>query len=894
MKLLSSLRSISSMLFRRSRVERDMDEELCAHIARRAEDLMRSAGLSRAEAERRAHIEFGGYQKYKEEIRESLGAHFIETLLQDIRYALRMLRKSPGFTAVAVLTLALGIGANTAIFGIVYNVLLRPLPFPEPDRLVSVYTYYPTDGNSKFAYPNFLDWQRQNSTFAFLATYRPFDFTTIGAGKPEHVSGDRVSAEFFDVLGVKPFIGRNFTRADDQIGAAPVVLVSEGFCHRTFGSTTSILGRTITLDGIIHTIVGVIPASVHSFGSSFTLGDVYIPIGQWTDPFLRVRETYTYNSGVGRLKAGVTLAQARADMDKIALRLAEEYPKADKDTGIALVPLKKDITSSVAVVLYVLLGAVAFVLLIACVNIANLLLARSPSRTREFVVRSALGATRGRCVRQLITESAMLAIAGGIAGWLVAVWGSAGALSLLPRALPRASEIGPDARIFLFNLAVSLFASVVFGLAPALKMTRRDPQTTLNEQGRGSSGTRRGLQSVFIVAEMALALVLLTGAGLMIRTLVRLYSVDPGFNPRNVLNFAALTLPQALTSEPPRALREHFRQVTASMESLPEVVAASIADGPLPMQGTDIVSFWREGQPKPSSVNDMYEAEDTGVEPDYLRVMQIPLRQGRFITAEDTSHSQNVIVIDDVLAQKYFPNENPVGKRINISDMNMQAQIVGVVGHVSHIGLAERDSDGVQAQLYYPCAQVPDFFLPGWFRDLHYAVRTKGQPAVALDAIRAMMGKMNSQQTIYEASTLDSIVSDSIASQRSAMLLLGIFAALALVLASIGIYGVISYVFEERTHEIGVRVALGAQPIDVLLLVLREGATMALVGVLVGAAAAFGLSRLIAKMLFGVRAHDPLTFVGVALLLLVVALVACYIPARRAMKVDPMVALRYE
>lgn len=892
MPLLRNIAGGIRSLFRKKRVDRELDEELRGFMEMAAEESMKQ-GRSEKDAHRAVRLERGSVEAAKEVVRSAGWESLLETFWQDLRYGLRQLRLSPGFTVVAILTLAIGIGANTAIFGIVYAVVLRPLPFPQADRLTTVYSYSATDGNSTFAYPNFLDWQRQNSSFAFLATYRPFDFTMTGAGKPEHVFGDRVSAEFFDVLGVKPFIGRNFTRADDQIGAAPVALVSEGFCQRTFGSTASILGRSITLDGVIHTIVGVVPASVHSLGRSFTLGDVYIPIGQWTDPALRVRETYTYFSGIGRLKPGVTLAQARADMDRIALRLAEEYPKANKGSGIALVPLKQDITSSVAGVLYLLLGAVGFVLLIACVNIANLLLARSSGRTREFAVRSALGATRGRCVRQLITESVLLAIAGGMSGWLVAVWGAAGALSVLPRALPRASEIGLDTRIFLFNLGISLFASIVFGLAPALRMARRDPQATLNEQGRGSSGTRHRLQSVFIVAEVALALVLLSGAGLMTRTLIRLHSVNPGFNPRNVVNFA-LTLPPDLASKATPALREHFRQVTASMESLSSVEAASISDAPLPMQGIDYVSFWREGQPKPSSVNDMYEAEDTGVEPDYLKVMQIPLKQGRFIAPEDTSHTQNVIVIDEVLAQKYFPAENPIGKRINIMDMNIAPQIVGVVGHVRHYGLAERDSDGTQAQLYYPCAQVPGFILPGWFRGIRYAVRSKGQTAAALDGIRSMLEKMNGHQTIYGAVTLDSIVSDSIASQHSAMLLLGIFAALALVLASIGIYGVISYVFQQRTHEIGVRVALGAQPLDVLCLVGKEAGTMAILGVLIGAAGSLGLTRLISSELFGVSAYDPVTFACVSIVLITVALLACYIPARRAMRIDPMVALRYE
>jgi predicted permease len=879
-------------MFRHKRKGSDFGAEIEAHIQNESERL-REQGLSEEEAQAAARRAFGNVMHAQERFYEADRWIWWDHLKQDVRFGLRMLGAAPGFTAVAVLTLALGIGANTAIFGIVNAVLLRPLPFPEPDHLVAIYTHNYVDGNTNFSYPNFLDWQRENRSFDFLAAYHPENFTLTGADQSERIPGEHVSAGFFDSLGVKPVLGRNFTVDEDRQRAAPVSLLSEGLWRSKFGSMPKILGQSMVLDGTAYTVVGVIPASFSFSGNGFVPGDVYIPIGQWTDRMMQNRQMTLDNYGVGRLKPGVTLQQARADMDGIALRLAEQYPDVNKGNGITLVPLRRDITGGVSTILYLLMGAVGFVLLIACVNIANLLLARSTVRMREFAVRSALGATRGRCVRQLLSESVLLSLAGGALGLLLAVWGTGGALSVLRQTLPRANEIGLDARVLLFTLGTSLFAGILFGLAPALRMPQGNLQGTLNEAGRGLSGTRHRLQNIFIVAEMALALVLLTGAGLMIRTLAKLHSVNPGFNPHNTLIFG-LTLPPALAARPAAALHEHYRQITANLESLPGVEAASMVDVPVPMEGTEEVSFWREDQPKSPSVNDMPVAVDSGVEPDFLKVMQIPLKQGRFITQEDTKRVFSVVVIDEVLAQKYFPHENPIGKRINIADVNAQAQIVGVVGHVKHYGLAEREGDSVQAQLYYPCLGLEDIYIPSVARAVRFAVRTKGEPLGMVPAIRAMFEKMNSQQTIYGVVTLDRIVSDSVASQRFVMILLGIFAALAVVLASIGIYGVISYAVGQRTNEIGLRVTLGAQRADVLRLVLGDGAVMALLGVSIGTAAAFGLTHLLANMLYGISARDPVTFAIVAILLSAVALAASYIPARRAMRVDPMVALRHE
>lgn len=814
-------------------------------------------------------------------------------LLQDLRFGLRVLAKARGFTAIAILTLALGIGGNTALFSVVNGVLLNPLPYPDAHRLFAVYTAYSDGTNGTFSFPNFLDWKRDNRTFAFLAAYHPDEFTLTGAGGTERIPGERISADFFEALGVRPLFGRTFTKDDDRVAGAPVILLSEGFWRRRLGAEPNVLQRSVALDGASYTVVGVIPATFRFSGNGFSPADVYVPITQWAVSSMQNRSATLDNYAIGKLGDGVTLAQARADMDAIGRRLAVLYPNANKDTGIAIVSLKKDIVGGVSALLSILLTSVGFVLLIACVNVANLLLARSTGRMREFAVRASLGATRHRLIRQLLTESVLLALAGGLLGLLLAAWGTKWALDLLPKALPRASEVGLDTRVLLFTLGISTLAGVLFGLAPALRISHRGLQESLREGGRGSSGRGRGLQRVFIVSEMALALVLLCGAGLMVRTLIHLSSVDPGFNPHNALTFR-VALGPALAEAAPAVVREHFRQFTANLESLAGVKCAAASAGPLPMQGDLTIPFWRESQPKPPSDNDMPESVFLQVQPNFLKAMQIPLLHGRFINDQDTMHSPIVIAIDEVLAQKYFPGEDPVGKQVNLAIINLQAQIVGVVGHVKYYGPADGGSSATHAQLYFPYMQVPDAYVPTFARQMQFVVRTDAPPPAMVASIRAMVEKMNNQQAIFQVASFDRIVSDSVASQRFTTILLGVFAALALALASIGIYGVIAYLVGQRTREIGLRIACGAQRGDVLRLILGEGAALALAGVLIGVAAAFALTRVMEELLFGVSARDPLTFLGVACLLMFVALFASYMPARRAMGVDPVVALRHE
>jgi predicted permease len=815
----------------------------------------------------------------------------METLFQDVRYGLRMLMKSPAFTSVAIVTLALGIGANTALFSVINGVLLSPLPFSEPDHLVTLHENKPNFEGGSVSYSNFRDWQKDNRTFSSVALARGYAFSLTGLGDAEQVTGEFVSSDFFRVLGVKPMIGRTFTQDEEPVGAGPVALISEGLWQQKFSSVPDVLGKNITLDARDYTVVGVIPASFHLVIPGFREAQVYVPIGQWGNPLLMQRGAGLGFHGIGRLKPGVTIEQARADMAGVTSNLAKAFPDANKGITAKITPLKAQMVGDVRPLLLVLLAAVGFVLLIACVNVANLLLARSTSRRREFAVRAALGATYARVVRQLLTESILLALAGGSLGLLLAAWGTRAALGVLPAALPRAEQVGLDAHVLIFTAGISLLAGILFGLTPALKTSQPDLHETLKQGGRGASGTHHRTQNVFVVVEMALALVLLTGAGLTIRSLAKLWSVDPGFNPHNVLTFG-FSLPPSMMGAKPDAMRAAFRDFDDKMAAVPGVQAVSQTWGAIPLSGDDEQLFWLDGQPKPANQNDMKWAIDYIVEPDYLKAMGIPLLRGRFFTAQDNEHSPSVVVIDDVFAEKYFPNQNPIGKRINLNSSNQLAEIVGVVGHVKQWGLDADDQQSLRSDLYIPCAQMPDDFVAMAPSGSAVIMRAGGGTTGLLDAVRHASAQMSNQQIIFGAQTMDSLISDSIASQRFSMILLIVFATLALVLASVGIYGVISYVVGQRGHEIGIRMALGAQRRDILRLILSGGGRLAGIGVVVGLVAALGLTRLIASQLYGVRATDPLTFIGVSVLLTLVALAACYVPARRAANADPMMALR--
>jgi predicted permease len=815
----------------------------------------------------------------------------MEAFWKDVRFGVRMLIGSPGFTATAILTLALGIGANTALFSVVNGVLLNPLRFPQADRLVTLYENKPHFEYGSISYPNFLDWQNNNRTFQSMAAYRPDDFSVTGTGDPERVEGVMVSAEFFPTLEVQPVLGRGFSAEEDRLGGKPVVLISAGYWKRKYGSAPDIVGKSMTLNGKAYTIVGVIPASFHLYIQNFRTSDLYVPVGQWNDVIFRERNVGMGMDGIARLKPGITLEQARADMGSVTRNLAAIYPEADAGTGATVVLLKEKMVGEIRPYLLVLLAAVLFVLLIACVNVANLLLARSTGRAREFAIRTALGASQTRVIRQLLTESILLSLCGGALGLLLAAWGTQAALSLLPESLPRAEEVGMDARVLIFTLAVSVLAGVVFGLAPALRTARPNVQETLKEGGRGASRARQSAQSIFVVVELAMALLLLVGAGLMIRSLTRLWSVNPGFNPKNLL-FFQVGLSPSMRQAPADLVRADLRQLHDTVAKIPGVEAVSLQRGGLPMFGDSEDPFWIEGEPKPARDNDMPSALWYEVEPDYLKVMEIPLKRGRFFTAQDNERSPLVVAIDESFAEKYFAHEDPIGKSIVDEFIGKPAEIVGVVGHVKHWGLD--DKINLHAQFYIPYAQIPDKFISRAADSTGVLIRSEGAPLALVGSIRKKVGEMNSEDVVFETHSYEEIVSRSLAARWFSMVLLGIFAALALVLSSVGIYGVISYLVGQRTHEIGIRIALGAQRKDVLVLVLGEGTRTALLGIGIGLAAALGLTRLMASVLYGVSATDPLTFVAVAGVLTMVALAACYIPARRAMRVDPIVALRYE
>ena len=814
-----------------------------------------------------------------------------DEMFQDLRYGVRMLLKNPGFTAVVVATLALGIGANAALFSVVNGVLLNPLPYPQPEQLITLHQSKPNFETGAIPYPNFQDWQKENQTFSAMAISRGSDFSLIGTGEAERVGGRWVSADFFSVLGVKPALGRSFAPGEDERGAGPVVLISADLWQRKFGVAPDVLGKSLTLDDKSYTIVGVLPASFNLVRGA----DVYLPIGQWNTPALRNRSAGLGLHGIGRLKPGVTLAQAQADLDRVMRNLAAAYPDANRGHGASLIPLKERMVGDVRLILWMLLGAVGFVLAVACVNVSNLLLARSTGRTREFAIRAALGAGQWRLLRQLLTESMLLALAGGGLGLLLAALGTRAALGVLPTALPRADEVGLDGRVLLFTFTISLLTGMLSGLAPALKTSPWRLSETLKEGGRGAGGGRHRAQGVLVAVEMALALVLLVGAGLMIRSLSALWQVDPGFRPDDVLTFG-LSFPPSMRTASPEAVRVALRELSDQLNSMPGVRAASFSAGAAPLQGEDDLFFWLDGQPKPASTSEMNMALVYRVEPGYLTALGIPLKQGRFFTNQDDERTQPVVVIDEVLARKYFPHADPLGQRIHLGGDRDPLQIVGVVGHVKQWSLDSDDKALLQAQLYEPFRQ-----LSGSPSGVGVMMRAEGVagkagavPPALFDSIRRVVQSQHSQNVIFRPQTMNEVIADSLTRQRFSMILLDAFAAVALLLASVGLYGVISYLVGQRTHELGIRLALGAQRQDVLRLVLSRGMKMALSGVALGLVAALGLTRLLAKLLYGVSTTDPATFTVIALLLAAVALLACFVPAWRATKVDPLVALRHE
>ena len=851
-----------------------MEEELRLHIENRADDLERS-GLPRADAKRRACIEFGGRERFKEECRETLGTHFLDALLQDVRYGLRMLRKSPGFTGAAVLTLALGIGANTAIFSVINDVLLRTPPYKDPQQLVAM--------KQNDSLMNVLDIQRKTRAFSQGGGINIEDMDYTGGIEPIQIRAAYIDAGFLKALAVPPMLGRTITPDEDVKGGPRVIVVSYSFWQNFLSSDPHALGKTITLSGNAYTVIGVMPAS---FALPREHADVFVSL--WVAypeaaPFRGVHFMHTY----WRLKQGATLAQAQAEMSAIDRQLAEQYPDNERDRQTVLMPLHELMVGDVRTALLVLFGAVGFVLLIACTNFAGLLVARAAARREELVIRAALGAGKTRLIRQALTESALLAVIGGASGLLLAKWGTSLLLSLRPVALERFSGIQLDSHVFFFVSGVSMLTGIVFGLAPAWSAARADFAESLKEAGRGTTAGPLGqvLRKVLVTAEIALALVLLVGAGLLIKGFSRLRSVNPGFNPANIMTMH-LQLPATRYAQiPPQT--QFRREVLGRLNSLPGVEAAMVTD--IPLAGNYVAhSIVIDGRP-PVPVGAEPEVQTLSVMGDYFRVMQIPLRAGRNFTPMDREGQPLVAVVNEEFVKEFFPHADPLGARIDWSRSEGPRQwmtIVGIVGDVKHSGLNQPTDPAV----YAPYSQSDE----AWRRWMTLVIRTPGASAGLVEQVKKQVWHVDSQIPVSEVQSMNDLMAVSLAQQRFNMLLLGVFAALALILAAIGIYSLMAYAVSQRTHEIGIRFALGAQPRDVLRLVAGFGAKLALLGITIGIAAAVGLTRLMASMLFDVKSTDPVTFAGVAILLAFVTLAACYIPARSATRVDPMVALRYE
>jgi predicted permease len=895
MAILSRLASFARRVLRGQRAEADLQEELSAHIELLASRNMGN-GMDAAAARRAAALEMGGVEQVKEEVRQVRTGAWLESLLRDVGFGIRMLRRSPGFAAAAILTLALGVGANTAVYSVIDGVLLNPLPFAAPDQLVALHSRMPRFPKAGVSWPNFLDWRRQSRSFDAMAAWRNDSFIWTGrGGAAELLRGEMVSSEFFPVLRLTPVLGRVFRPEDDRLGATPVAVISESLWQRRFNGAKETLGRQLVLNGKPHTVIGVVPSRLPliSYGADpGTFDDVFTPIGQWDFKLFQDRSVYYGTRAIGRLKPGVALATAQAEMNTIAAALAAAYPKDNTRIGIGIVPLIDDVAGDLQPPLLLLLGAVALVLLIACANVANLLLARLLGRTREFAVRIALGAGRGRVIRQILIENVMLTGAGGALGVVVAGLGVQPVLRIFPSVLPPITQVGINWRVLVFAVALSIVTGIVFGLAPALRMAHEAPVDALKEGGRGVVSSRHWMQRAFVAGEVGLALTLLIGAGLLIRSFVDVWAVSPGFEPRNVLWFG-VELPPATLAKPENT-RVALQRVHDKLAALPGVESASFAMASLPLAGDAVVGFWPSGKPRPIDPQALYRAQIYIVSPDYFRTMKIPLLQGRGFAQHDDLSGRPVIIVDEELARGVFPGRTAIGERIDMGAGAPPVEIVGVAGHVKHWGLDREATSTVHFEIYLPYMQVPDTALPQTTHSAAALLRSTVAPESLIAPVRRAISELDPDEVVHNVHTMERTVGESLGQRRFAMAVLGIFALLALLLAGIGIYGVVSHLAGLRTREIGMRVALGAQPRDIPWIVLHLGGGMVLAGIAAGLAAAAGLTRLMTAMLFGVSALDPATFTGVTIALLVVALLACWIPAHRAMRVDPMVALRHE
>jgi putative ABC transport system permease protein len=823
----------------------------------------------------------------------------METFFKDLRYGVRMLMKRPAFTAIAIIALALGIGANTAIFSVVNAVLLRPLPYDNPDQIMIVKeTNYPRGlADMNVSLPDFQVWRERNQVFDHVAAHQYENYNITGSDEPERVRGLLTSSDLFPVLKVNPILGRAFSREEEQFGNHRVAVLSYGLWVRRFGSDANIIGQAITLNGNLFTVVGVMPKGFQYPDAEIAL---WTPLAFPPDDSNNTRGNHSLTS-IARLKPGVTIEQARADIVAITAQLVQQYPE-NAGIGADIISLREQSVGQIETALFVLLGAVGFVLLIACANVANLMLARAASRQKEMAIRTTLGASRTRIIRQLLTESVTLALSGGILGLLVALWGVDALVGLTPDELPRFSEISVDGRVLGFTFLISLLTGIIFGLIPALQTSKPDLNESLKEGSRGSTGgvTSHRVRNALVIAEIAISLMLLIGAGLMINSFARLSSVNPGFKPENVLTVSVALPDTKYPDTRPELKVGFFRELIEKVSALPGVESAA-ATSILPMTGSSSKLFTRQDRPAPTSIESIPLIQYFQISPGYFHTMGIPLEKGRFFDERDNGDSQTVAIINETSARRFFPDEDPIGKIVltGVPEEMVppgllppgfrfpRLKIVGIISDVRTSGLNEQ----VKPEIYVPHAQGGVFET---YLAMSLAVRTTGDPLSLAAAVRSQVTAIDKDQPVANITTMGSRLADSLARPRFSTLLLSIFAGLALLLAAVGLYGVMSYAVAERTHEIGIRMALGAQSSDVLKMVVTQGLILTVTGVSIGLVGAFFLTRLMESLLFGVSATDPLTFALISALLTGVALGACFVPARRATKVDPMVALRYE
>lgn len=875
-------------LLHRTKMEEQLEKELGFHIEQLTAGLI-AHGTSPAEARRLARLELGGPEQVKEECRDARGTRWVEDFFQDVRYAVRTLRQRPGFAAIALLSLALGTGATTVMFSLIDGVMLKPFAYHDPGRLARLQEK--TDWKTflgdiwGFTYPNYLDCKNETHSLD-MAAWTINRGTLSQPGAPEYLDGLYVSPELFSILGVNVALGRVFLPEENRPGAAPVAIISHNVWQGHFGASREALGSKLVFDGKTYTVIGIMPAAFRMDDTEFAL---FTPIGQDAPRTLQNRRAHGF-SVWARLRPGASLAQAQTELAVVGRRLAADYPDSNKGRTFIAQPLKPEVGDTKET-LYLLLGAVTLVLLIACANIASLLLARAVSRERELAMRVALGAGRGRLARQCLTESAVLALAGGALGVVLAAVGLRPFALFWPGGLPRVQEVQLNWHVLLFALGASLVSGLLFGLAPALRAPARHLERALRSGSRSLAGGAHRLHGAFVISEFAIAVVLLVSAGLLGKTMLRLSSLDPGIDIHNVLT-ARTALSPATLADPERT-RVAWQYLLEQARRVPGIQAVAMVDTVPMREGSNAVYY----SVTPANVDDGREYPTVlanSVTPDYLKVTGIQLRRGRFLTDDDRQGTRSVAVIDEVMAQQAFPGQDPIGKPIWMAIGPDPAIVVGVVGHVRQWGLAADDQSKLRAQLYYPFAQVPDKLVRRWSELMSIAVRTGIDPLNLVEPLRKAVRGATGDQVLYDINTFEQLATASLARQRFLLLLFGIFAALALLLACIGIYGVLAYLTSQRVPEIGVRMALGATGPRVLWMVLRQSLTMILAGIAVGAGGSWLATRSLVRLVEGVRAAEPSTFAIMISVLVFAALFASYLPARRASRVDPMRALRQE